>query len=404
MDLRLAWRNIWRNPKRTVVILTAVVIGVWTMLFMVALTRGMTKGMLDNAISDLTGHIQIHATGYFDDPVVENALNDPETVLAAMNQHLPPGSARALRIRVGSVASNARHSAGLVLVGIEPGKEEALSFYGNTPLQGTHLEPGDARGILVGAALARDFETEVGKKLVLMSQGLDRDIASRAFRIRGLLHADLEATEKGYVFITLDAAREMLGLESATGACALLPDPEQADSVAAAIQADLGPGYEVRPWRKMLPLLVGYLNLFDRFLYLWYLIIFTAMGFGIVNTLLMAVLERIREYGLLKSLGMRPMRIVRGVLIEALLLMLFGTLMGDLLCLATVWSLSGGIDLSFISQGSQYFGMSRVIIPLARPMDMLEGNAVVLVLGSLVSLYPALKAARITPVQAMAHN
>lgn len=405
MQLQIAWRNIWRNPRRTLIILAAVIIGAWTMLFFGALSRGMAESMLDNSINTLTGHIQIQKTGYRDDPVVENRIHDPAPLRALLEKVLPPDAKWAFRIEVNGVASNARNANGVTIVGIDPDREPNLSFYGRSMVQGRALDRDDDHGMVVGKALLEAMDTKPGRKIVLMTQGADKDTQSRAFRIRGVYRAELEATEKRYVFITLPAAQKLLGVQDAvTTACIRLPDRNRVEPVAEALRAELPEALTVLTWEDMLPLLTGYLSMFDSFMFLWYLVVFTAMGFGIVNTMLMAVLERTREFGLLKALGMRPVLIVRGVLTECLILLLVGLAAGNLLGLASIHALSGGIDLSFLAEGSEYLGMSHLVFPKLETLNMLTANGIILVLGLLVCLYPALKAGRITPVEAMAQT
>ncbi len=144
--------------------------------------------------------------------------------------------------------------------------------------------------------------------------------------------------------------------------------------------------------------------MFDSFMMLWYLVVFLAMAFGLVNTMLMAVLERTREFGLLKALGMKPIWIVRSVLLECLILLAIGLLAGNLLGFATVHAFAGGIDMSFMAEGSEFFGMGHIVVPFLTLKDVAAVNAVIMILGLLVCLYPAVKAGRITPVEAMAHT
>lgn len=405
MHLQIAWRNVWRNPRRTAIILVAVVIGAWTMLFFGALSRGMMESMLANSLNTLTGHIQIQKPQYRDDPVVENRIDDPKPIGAMLDEVLPAQSIRVNRMEVGGVASNARNSEGVTIVGIEPGKEEGISFYGDTIVEGRVLNDDDAHGIVVGQALVEAFETRLGRKLVLMTQGADRETASRAFKIKGIYRAELEVTEKRYVFITLPAARKLLGVDKAvTNICIKLTDRDNVDAVAGTVRAQLPDELATLTWRQMLPLLTGYISMFDSFMLLWYLVVFVAMAFGLINTMLMAVLERTREFGLLKALGMKPVWIVRGVLTECLMLLGVGLVIGNLAGFATIQLFSGGIDLSFFAKGSEYFGMGHIFVPFLTTRDILTVNAVILILGLLVCLYPALKAGRITPVEAMAHT
>jgi len=407
MYFKLAWRNIWRNPRRTTVILLAVVIGVWNMIFAGALMRGVEVGMIKNSIATLTGNIQIHRKGYRHDPVVENSITDPKEVEAAFEKILPPNAIWTSRVRVNAVASNARHSSGITLVGIHPAREAGVSFIGQAIHQGRYLVPDDTYGIVIGRALLDRFETKIGHKLVLMSPTPDRDIASRAFRIVGTFRAEMQSTEKRFAFVTMPAAQQMLQLKNSVSEFSIvLPNSLDNSRLASALQSVLPSNYyEISTWRDLLPMLDAYLKLSDGFIYIWFVVIFIAMGFGIVNTTLMAVFERMREFGLLKALGMKPFWIIREVLTEAFLILLLGMAVGNILGFVSVLALSErGIDLSALAAGTEFAGMSRMLYPVIYAKDAITANLVVFVLGLLVCLYPAIKAARFTPIEALAQN
>ncbi|MDM8525884.1 ABC transporter permease [Desulfococcaceae bacterium HSG8] len=407
MYFQLAWRNIWRNPRRTSVIMIAIIIGVWTMISMTSLMRGMADSMVRNSVATLTGEIQIHHKGYRGDPVIENSITDPEMVEDTLRRVLEPGTLRASRVRVNAIASNARHSSGVTLVGIQPDQEAKVSFIGNEAVtEGRYLRADDVYGIVAGKALVDKFETKLGRKLVLMSQDSEKEIASKAFRIVGIFRAEMEATEKHFVFVNMPVAQQMLKLKKGMSEISLLlPDRNNADKVAADLKAALPDNYEIHTWKELLHAITAYLELFDSFMVLWYLVIFIAMGFGIVNTLLMAVFERMREFGVLKALGMKPGRIIREVLTESSFLLIIGMIVGNILGLLTIFFLSGnGIDLSSFAAGAEFAGISRIIYPVIQIRDLIISNMVVFVLGFLVSIYPAAKAARFTPVEAMARN
>jgi ABC-type lipoprotein release transport system permease subunit len=186
----------------------------------------------------------------------------------------------------------------------------------------------------------------------------------------------------------------------------LLPDHDQTEEAARMLKNELaGRDLAIRSWMEALPLLQAYLKMYDSFILIWFVVVFVAMGFGILNTTLMAVFERMREFGLLKALGMRPGRIITGILTESLFILMMGLVVGNLLGLASCWALSfHGIDLSALAKGVEYAGMSRLIFPVIWARDVVSANLVVLLLGLLVCLYPAIKAARFTPVEAMVHN
>jgi len=405
MHLQLAWRNIWRNPRRTTIILIAIVIGMWTMIVGSGLMRGMIDQMVKNSIATLTGHIQIHARGYRQDPAVENSMPQSE-VLSVLKGRLPEGFRWAARVRLNAIVSNARHSSGITLVGIQPDREAAVSFIGDTTITGRYLNKDEPYGILVGKAFAEDFETEVGNKLVLMAQDAAQEIASRAFRIVGIYQAELEATEKQFAFVPIGAAQDMFLMENQISEISLiLPDKTLVDGAAEGLRDAFSKEYAVNTWRELLPLMTAYLSLMDGWILIWYVVVFIAMGFGIVNTVLMAVFERIREFGLLKALGMKPWWIIRGVLTESFFLLLMGTFLGNSLGFITTWILlKTGINLSSFAAGAEHFGMSRIIYPSVHVPDIVTANLVVFMLGMLVSLYPAARAARFTPVEALAHT
>jgi ABC-type lipoprotein release transport system permease subunit len=406
MILQMGWRNIWRNKRRTAVILTAVIIGVWSMIFLGALMRGFSDRMRQNGIATLTGHIQIHRTGFRTDPVIESRITSPATVFSALAS-LPDGAKWAQRIRVNAVASNARHSSGITLVGIDPEKEAKISFIGDAVKQGRYLEKEDPLGILIGEAFVRKFETRLGNKLVLMSQDANGEIASRAFRIVGIFDAELESTEKQFAFVHIDASQEMLQVgDDICEMAVLLASHRQVEAAAESLRKHLPEDtYSIETWKELLPIVRETLEIYDYFIFIWFLAVFIAMGFGLVNTILMAVFERIREFGLMRSLGMRSRLVVAEVLSESFFLLVLGLAAGNLLGLLSIWALSvNGIDLSAFSAGMEFAGMSRIVFPVLVIRDIAVANATVLFLGLAVSLYPAIKAARINPVEAMTYN
>jgi len=165
-----------------------------------------------------------------------------------------------------------------------------------------------------------------------------------------------------------------------------------------------GSGYTAEDWHQMLPSISAYLEMFNGYMLIWFIVVFIAMGFGIVNTMLMAVYERMREFGLQRAIGMRSSRIVRMVMAEILLLLLFGSLVANGFALFLIKIvLRSGIDLSVFTEGTEMWGMSRVIVPALSAWDVYAANGVVLILGLLVGLYPAIRAGRFTPVEAMRH-
>ncbi len=246
MYFQLGWRNIWRNPRRTTVIMLAVIIGVWSMIFLGALMRGMLEDMVENGIATLTGHIQVHHRGYRDDPAIENSMTDLKVMETTLKMVLPSGALWTSRVRVNAIASNARHSGGVTLVGIDPAREAKVSFIGHAVTKGRYLRPDDKYGIVVGKALVDKFETKLGRKLVLMSQDTNREIASRAFHIVGIFRAEMQATEKQFAFVAMSAAQHMLKLKKGISEVSIsLQEQSETARVTTALRAAMSSYYEV---------------------------------------------------------------------------------------------------------------------------------------------------------------
>jgi len=396
----LAWRNVWRNRRRTLVILLAIAFGIWSMVTLAAMMRGMIEQQVQNTINNLTGHIQVHAVGYCDDPSIENSMPPPgPTMLKILRGNNV--KAWSTRVRVPAVVASERESVGVTLVGIDPEGEDGLSFIANAVTEGQYLQSTADQGLLLGRKMAERLETSLGKRVVLMSQDIDNDIADRGFRVTGIFDAKMEATETGYLFIGRKCAQDMLKLgENVSELSLVVHDRQDLDAVLQRL-TNAAQGLDVQPWTKLEPFLVLAVKMYNASMLIWFVVVFLAMSFGLVNTLLMAVFERTREIGLFQALGMRPKFILAQVLLEALTLLIAGLVIGNVLAWATIASLGDGLNLSAFAKGLEWAGMSSVIYPLPTHSDIITANLLVIVLGIIASLYPAWRAARYVPVEAI---
>jgi len=397
--LTLAWRNLWRHTRRTLVMLFALLLGVWSMIFMASLVRGSMEQHIGKEILNLTGHAQVHAPGYRDDPAVEHSFTVPASLQAAMQTD--PVIAASARVRVPAVVSSEYESAGVMLVGIDPRREHRLSFLDTSITQGRNLESIDDPGVVIGKKLAERLETGVGRRVVLMSQTAGNEIGDRGFRVVGIFKADPQAMETGYVFIARDIAQQMLGMGSEVSEVAVMTGNRVLPDAFIERLRDSAPGLDVQPWTEVQPLLVLMENVNNVVLLIWFAVVFAAMAFGLINTLLMAVFERTREFGLFQALGMAPRFILGQVLVESLILLALALALGNLAAWANVVGLKGGIDLSRFAEGLQLVGVSPVIYPVLAAGDIIVANVVVIVLGVLASLYPAWRASRYVPIEAI---
>jgi ABC-type lipoprotein release transport system permease subunit len=398
---QLAWRYLWRNHRRTLIMVSAVSIGVWSMIFMTALSRGMVDQMIEDGVSALPGHVQVHHPQFLDDPSVVNRIPTGDSELSRIFD-ATDFKAWASRVRVPAVIASEYESRGVTLLGIDPVAEQVFDYIAYDDVEGRFLEDVDDNGIVIGRKLADKLETRVGKRVVLMSQDPDNEIADRGFRVVGLFEADVPAFEEGNVFVGKRTAQKMLRIGDTTTEIVFLGDHYRNveptyDKVVASINGSL----DVSRWNEVATYLGSMLTVMDGFVFIFMVVIFLALSFGLVNTLVMAVFERVREIGLMLALGMKPSNILGQIIIESMLLLLVGLVIGNLLAVFTILPLRGGIDISVVAEGMEMMGAASVLYPRLYAADMILANVIVLSLGFLASLSPAWRASRYEPVEAI---
>lgn len=380
---------------------SAISIGVWAMIFMTALMRGMVNEMLRDGVRALPGLVQVHHPGFLDDPGVNKLLPmaDDEIAAAFDGAGLPDWSSR---LRVPAVVSSERDSRGVTLYGIDPLRERDITFVADDIVEGRFLDDADDNGVVIGKRLAEVLETGLGKRIVIMSQDPDNDIADRGFRIVGIFKAKLEAYEASMIFAGRTDTQKMLGVPGRVNELVVSGnDYRDTEALYQKVRTIAGEGVEVLPWFKVNSYLGAMMNVMDGFVLVWMIVIFLALSFGLVNTLVMAVFERVREIGLMMALGMRPSSILAQVMVESILLLVLGLLVGNTLAVATVYWLRGGIDISMVAQGMEMMGAAGLLTPELLPRDLVLANVVVLLLGSIASLSPAWRASRYDPIEAI---
>jgi len=381
--------------------LLAIVLGTWAMIFMTALMRGMVSQMVADGISVLPGHVQVHHPDYRDDPSIANliAISDAE-----LSEQFGAANflAWATRVRVPAVITSEYDSRGVTLLGVDPLQERGLTFVDYDAVEGRFLESADDNGVVIGRKLATTLNTKVGKRIVLMSQDPENEIADRGFRVVGLFDANVQAYEENYVFAGKTTIQKMLRVGDQVSELVVLGDDFRDVEAEYKKTVDLIDGRaEVKRWIELDAYLGTMLNVMDGFVLVWIIVIFLALSFGLVNTLVMAVFERVREIGLMLALGMRPINILGQIIVESLLLLAIGLAIGTALAWAAVQPMKDGVDLSIVGDGMEMWGMSSVLYPELLLSDVILANVVVLVLGFFASLSPAWRAAQYEPIEAI---
>ena len=400
---KIAWRNIWRNRWRAVILVCAMSAGLVGVLLSLGLTRGWYHEMVRYAVKTYEGHIKIMGRGYHDNPIVENNM---PTLPLLYGQIKTDNRLKAWaeRVVVNGLLSTPSHSMTVRIIGIDPDHEKAVSLIAQSLDEGTFLSTNQRLKILIGRRLADRINKDVGKKVVLMSQQVSGEVGSGAFRIAGVFDTGNGGFDETTVYILKNEAQDLFGLsQRITEVVLLLNDIQQSESFAFELKNSLQDKLvEVFTWKQRLPYVVETIKLSKKMMIPYYAIFYIAMAFGIVNALLMAIGERTHEIGLMLALGMSKFRLVSLILLESVFISIVGMISGIILGWAIIgWLGVRGIDLSAVSEATNNLGVGRVLYPnLDVPSVVVAALATILV-TIVFSIYPAARAAHLVPVDAM---
>lgn len=406
----MAWRNIWRSTTRSMVVIVAIALGIWAAMFMSGFATGMARSYVNNAIKNVVSHIQIHHPDYADENDVKYRIEQPEEAAQRIREmpHITAVSVRSLATGMISTAQGAR---GTRIKGVIPEDEARTSALDSNIIEGEYLSADKRNPILISEKLAEKLDAKVRSKMVVTFQNLHNEIVAGAFRVVGIFDTNNDGFDEGHVFVMRDDLnRLLLGGEEAADTsnidvaheiAIILDDSEQVDTVAAALKADF-PNLKTETYREISPDLQLYESQIQTISAIYLTVIMLALIFGIVNTMLMAVLERVKELGMLMAIGMNKLRVFLMIALETVLLAVVGAPLGLLLGYVTTAYLGKyGINLSAYSDTLSMYGMSSIVYFELDPMVYWQVPIAVAITAILASLYPAYKAIRLRPVEAI---
>ncbi len=398
--LSLAWRNLWRTRRRSGVTIAAMIFGLWSMILTSGLHTGLINGMERNIVDVEMGEVQLFAPGYRKDPSLFTRIEAPAPLLQSLDQAGFPASPRILGSGLGAMG---KHSSGVVLKGVDVGRDREVSSVWKRLDQGAWLEAGDPTGVVLGTQLAKNLEASVGAELVLLSQAADGSMANDLYTVRGILGTVSGEVDQAGVYMTLEALREFLALPEGVHQIVVrrpkeLPLAEAKEQVLA-----LAPQLDVQTWRELIPSMAQILE--SERVGIWFLvgIIDTSIAIVILNAMLMSVFERTREIGVLKALGVSPWEVMLLINLESLLMTALASAIGLAL------SLGPSLYLRDVGLDMRDFGtmeMSGIVIdPIWRSeltlTTFLLPTAMLFIFVGLASFFPSIRAALIRPIEAM---
>jgi len=412
MLVMLSWRNIWRHRRRTLITLSSIAIGFALAVLMIGLNDGAHNSMIRNAIKLGEGHLTVQPRGYIEAPANHNYLADGTTLQKKIDSLNVAGRVEP-RISLQILASTASNSVGAGLEGLSPLGDQRADLLRPQLVDGAWIEPGDQRGILVGDGMAGKLKAKVGSKVVLMAGKQGGDSQAQLGRVRGIFDSRVDELDDYLILSDIQLARRFLAGEGAdptlqpvTRFALFLDDPDSLAKWKAQLKAAVeNDQIVVLDWREMMPQLVQFIMVDDAGNYIFLVLILIMVVFGILNTVLMSVLERTREFGLLRALGISRYHLLWLVFCESLLLSLLAVGIGWIMAGAVhLWFASHGIDMAALMGGStEMMGtfMDPVIYTELSGERVFQLTLLIFAatLGS--GIYPAIKASRVTPVEAL---
>jgi ABC-type lipoprotein release transport system permease subunit len=403
--LRLAWRNVWRHRRRTLIIVLAMAFGMALMMFYDGLVAGFNQAIYGNAIKVLGGNIQVHATGYRSSANQDPLLplpDGPAVVKAALAD--PQVQAATLRINTGGLVSNREGAFAVEITGIQPEQELPVNLAAQHVISGRYLTADDADVVFIGKGLADAMDVNVGDRITMVGRSTHQQMRQRTMTVVGIYDLGMPDIEKSRVYISLNEAQILydMTLHSSTEVAIVLKQLGQEPSVIAALKPEL-PGYEIESWETNFPELQSALGTKGGVMNIFSVVILGIAGIGILNLLLMAVYERTREIGLLGALGLRPRQISFLFILEGTMIGLVGVAVGIVLGLVINGALKQvGLDYSAFSGVTSYMALAGGrVYPQWGVDKLLWRGLTVAVISALAALIPAREAAQREPAESL---
>lgn len=401
--IRIAWRNLWRHPRRTLLTLAAIALACIVAIFLLALQVGTYTTMKNNLLQVFDGFAQIQQPRYLNDPSLQATIRHPQR-LARSAAQISGVHAAAIRASSYALLSKGQHSVGAYLVGVQPGIESRISRIPSTLTKGRYLSVGDAAEVVLGQSLARTLGVEVGNHVTLLGMSRNGSLAADALTVTGIFKSGIKKLDRQLAEMPLGRFQGDFAMSGQANVIVLSGNTlAQVNRALPAVRALVKPdGLAVRDWGELEPGLKHAIQLDASTAMLWYVSLVVVVAAILLNTFLMAVLERTREFGLLLALGMRPAAVGRMIWLETLLLLGISVAVGLAVGAALVaWYGVHGLALPGAENAFAQWGLPGRMYPQLNAFSLLTGPAAIAFCCAVAGVIPYLRARRLEPVPAM---
>lgn len=408
IDTRMAWRNTWRNPRRSILTICAIAFASLLLVFMLSWQFGSYDTMINSAVKIHTGHLQVQAEGYQDKRSMHLVVPDPRAIGRILDE-TPGVDAYTFRANAFSLVSSKDRTYGIAVIGVDPAREANVSTLKKVIRQGSYLSEVDTDHALVGELLAKNLKVSLGDELVVLGQGPDGSIAATVVKVKGIYNSGQDEFDRSSVHIPLKHFQDVYAMRGAVHEVVAL-GKSLADvrvmkkAVGSAIEnLDTKHRLVALDWMDLIPGLIEGIKMDLISGLIFYFILIVVVAFSILNTFLMSVLERTREFGVMMAIGTTPRRLTKLLLLESITMTVVGIVIGIIAgCLVTWYFQVHGIVISGTSEVVRQFGIPERMFPQLSILSVTIGPAAVLVITFLTALYPAIKVRRLRPVEALA--
>ncbi|MDX1405985.1 MAG: FtsX-like permease family protein [Woeseiaceae bacterium] len=400
--LRLAWRNLWRQPRRTWLTVGAMVFSNALLVFMISIQFSTYELMIENTLKAFTGHLQVQAPGYKDELKIRQVVPDVQALASTLRAELGSASIAA-RAAAFALASSEERTYGLQIIGVETDFEANVSTIPGLIRDGRYLDASDASEIVVGAVLARNLRVSTGDELTLLGSGRDGSFAAAIVTIVGIFDTGIQEMDRSFAEVPLEFFQDVFYMQGAGHQVVIAaPNLQSVAELTTRVESLVPAGLAVHDWDALQPGLRQAIQADLGSAFIMYAVLVVLVAFSVLNTQLMSVLERTHEFGITMALGIAPGKLGRIVFLETAFMGLIGLALGALLGgVITEWFGHRGFSYPGMEEMAANFNLPARFYPQATPLTLFLGPTIVFVGGMFAAIYPALRLHWLQPVQAM---